>query len=139
MLLEKQMDPRPLRILQAAVLALAAAVLQQIVHESTHGFVALAVGKHWDMLNLFASGTSWPGEPIPSGDGWVAGSAAIVDIIAGGVGLLLLNHAPSSLDRDGVRLSSTMPPSAGSPGSDICSSMPSSSVLVGATSAIGAR
>ena len=91
--LEKQMDPRPLRFLQAAVLALAAAVLQQIVHESTHGFVALAVGKHWDMLNLFASGTSWPGEPIPSGDGWVAGSAAIVDIIAGGVGLLLLNHA----------------------------------------------
>ena len=72
--LEKQMDPRPLRFLQAAVLALAAAVLQQIVHESTHGFVALAVGKHWDMLNLFTSGTSWPGEPIPSG---MAGSPAV--------------------------------------------------------------
>ena len=72
--LEKQMDPRPLRFLQAAVLALAAAVPQQIVHVSAHGFVALAVGKHWDMLNLLLRAPVGPANPYRRG---MAGSPAV--------------------------------------------------------------
>lgn len=77
-------------IAQAVVLALTAAMLQQIVHESTHGLMAMAVGMRWEMLNLFASAASWPAEPSPAGTALVAGSAALVDIMVGLGGFVLL-------------------------------------------------
>ena len=77
-------------IAQAILLALAAAMLQQVVHESTHGLMALAVGMRWEMLNLFASSASWPGEPNLGGEAVVAGSAAVVDIAVALGGFALL-------------------------------------------------
>lgn len=77
------MSPTPSPWPTALTLAVSAALAEQVLHEVTHGLVAVAVGKRWDALHLFASVSSWPDAPWDLGDGLVAGSAALVNIAVG--------------------------------------------------------
>jgi hypothetical protein len=75
---------------QASAIALFAATLEQIVHEVTHGVAGVIVGKRWEALHFFACLTTWPGEASPAGDGVVAGSAAIVNLLCAAASIALL-------------------------------------------------
>jgi hypothetical protein len=81
-----------MRVQTANVLAVAllAMLAEQILHEATHGVVAVLVGRRWEMWNLFAVGSSWPDELAGSawGTGLTAGSAAAVNIFCGVVCVL---------------------------------------------------
>jgi hypothetical protein len=79
--------------LTAACLALLAAIVEQILHEAVHGVVAVAVGKQWDALHLFAMATRWQGAGNDVADAWVAGSAAVFNIVTG-VGAALALRSP---------------------------------------------
>lgn len=79
-------------ICNGLAVAFVAAFLQQILHEAVHGLTALAVGKDWVFLNLFASGSRWPGAPSEAGDALVAASAAVFNIFCGAACVLLFGR-----------------------------------------------
>ncbi len=64
---------------------------EQVSHELTHGFAALLAGKDWQGISFWASASAWPEGVTPSaaGDGIVAGSAAILNILAAFVSMVL--------------------------------------------------
>lgn len=67
----------------ALATALLAALVEQVLHEVTHGVAALLVGARWVALNLFASHHDWAGPSSPWREAVIAGSAAIVNIATG--------------------------------------------------------
>lgn len=73
------------------MVAFAALVAEQILHEAVHGFTALLVGARWEALNFFASYSSWPGGSDPGF--WqtsaIPGAAALVNILCAFVCILL--------------------------------------------------
>lgn len=69
--------------------AFVAAFLQQVVHEATHGIVAMMVGKQWVFFNLFATGSRWLDAPSARADAVIAGSAALFNIVCGTVCVFL--------------------------------------------------
>jgi len=58
-----------------------ATFISQVGHECTHGILATLVGAKWTQLNLFFSEHLWPGETNLTGQGIIAGGAAIFNII----------------------------------------------------------
>src|SRR5262245_43252859 len=76
--------------MQACAIALFAATLEQLVHEVCHGVTSLLVGQRWEALHFFASLSTWPGQGSALGDGLVAGSAAVLNILCAIAAMLLL-------------------------------------------------
>ena len=89
--------------MNAAVLALLAALVNQVLHEVTHGVAAVLVGARWRALNLFASDHSWPGAASESGEYVIAGAAASVNIVVGFVCVALFAR-PALVTRPLARL-----------------------------------
>jgi hypothetical protein len=86
----------------AAAIALLAALSEQLLHEVCHGLAGLLVGARWEMLHLFASGESWPdGEGSVFGDIVISGGAAVVNIATG---LLAVALFASGVTRSRPRL-----------------------------------
>ena len=77
----------------AIAIAVLAVLAEQVGHELTHGIAALIVGKDWELLNLFAVYTVWPGAADTFGDGVVAASAALLNIFTGFIAVLLFATA----------------------------------------------
>lgn len=82
---------------------LLASLLQQVLHESTHGVTALLVGKRWELLHLFASGSSWAGAADARADAVVAGSAALLDILVAAICIILF-YRRFAVERPMLRL-----------------------------------
>ena len=89
--------------MNAAVLALLAALVIQVLHEATHGVAAVLVGARWRALNLFASDHAWPGAASESGEYVIAGSASIVNIVVG-LACVVLFRRPALVARPLARL-----------------------------------
>jgi hypothetical protein len=86
------------RLWTTAPLALAAAVVNQVLHEGTHVVVALAVGDV-ARVQLFAVDTIAEGRTAQL---LVAGSAAIVNIVVAAVAFLLARRMTSPIPRLGM-------------------------------------
>lgn len=80
-------------VANAIAIAVLAVLAEQIGHELTHGIAALIVGKDWQIFNLFAVYTAWPGAADAFGDGVVAASAALMNIATGFIAVLLFGTA----------------------------------------------
>ncbi len=77
----------------AIAIAIVAVLAEQIGHEITHGIAAIIVGKDWQILNLFAVYSVWPGDADAFGDGVVAASAALLNIFTGFVAIFFFGTA----------------------------------------------
>lgn len=83
-------------------LALLAALLQQLIHESTHGLTTLAFGGVWEELNFFYM-RGEPGTPGPWPVIVTKGGAAIVNIVIALAGVALYRR-PALVLRPTLRL-----------------------------------
>jgi hypothetical protein len=83
--------------------ALVAAFLEQIIHEASHAVAATILGKKMLWFNFFATASEWPNGRWSTGDGIVAGNAALVNILSGAAALALF-YRPMFKDRPTWRL-----------------------------------
>lgn len=77
------------------LVAFVALCLEQLVHEASHGAAAYLAGARWERLHFWAVEWDWR-EGSPGGalrEGFIAGSAALVNILCASACIFWLSHA----------------------------------------------
>ena len=86
--------------INAIAIAFVAVFIEQVGHESSHGFLATLVGAEWTQLNLFFAEHEWIGrrtaESLRLGGGIIAGGAAIINILLALASMVLFKKTTSS-------------------------------------------
>lgn len=83
-------------------IALSAAILTQLFHESVHALTALLVGAKIDYVSFYVIETNWPIagiDLIPFREALIAGSAAVFNILLAGICMTLFNKIKNPSQR----------------------------------------
>lgn len=80
---EKENDNSWTLTLNAVSIALVAALVTQVVHESCHAIAVVLVGARLEWFNLLAVSYDWAGEASRWGDMIIAGNPTLINILTG--------------------------------------------------------